>query len=95
MMEHAILQHGRAEENRRKNLGCLVHTEVMDLRGWKRMGSPKERVSHSMSRERDGGCQHPFSLRIGRRRKSQRTDEKRRVRENRKELEGSMMSSWR
>lgn len=36
------------------------------------MRSPKERVRYSMSGERDGGCQDPFSLKIGRRRKSQK-----------------------
>lgn len=61
----ALGQQKTIEEN-------LVHIEVIDLRGWKRVRSPKEIVRHSMSRERDGGCQDPFSLRIGRRRQSQK-----------------------
>lgn len=70
-MEHAILQRGTAEDNRRKNLGSLVHIVVMGIGGWERVRSPKEIVRHSMSRERDEGCQDPFSLRIGRKRQSQ------------------------
>lgn len=71
-MEHAILPRGTAEDNRRKTLGSLVHIQVMDLGGWERVRSPKEIVRHSLSREGDGGSQDPFSLRIGRRRQSQK-----------------------
>lgn len=56
------------------------------------MGSPKERVHHSMSREGNGGPSNPLLL-GSRRGGARERDEKRRVREERKEMEGSVVSS--
>lgn len=93
-MENVILQHGRAVENRRKKLGGLIHTEVIDSGGSeKRLRPPKERVHHSMRRGRMKDASNPLVLESGRGGRARERDEKRRVGEDRKEVEGSLMSS--
>lgn len=56
------------------------------------MRPPKEKIHHSLRRERLDDASKPLVLGSRRRGRARGKDEKRRVRENRKEMEGSIMS---
>lgn len=94
-VKNGMLLYGRAIENRRKSLGCFIHTEVA-IGSWdweKRLGSPKKRENFIVGAEKgmgDSSC--PLLWASGGGGRARERDGKG-VREDREEMEGSAVSS--